>query len=72
MARFLDGIVLCILKLDLTIILGPNFLISTDMPYYELSLFYKQVLKKLSPVTIKMLYLPTERAPFMAMWVAIK
>lgn len=72
MARFLDGIVLCISKLDLTIILGPDFLISTDMSYYELSLFYKQVLKKLSPVTIKMLYLPTERAQFMAMWVAIK
>lgn len=72
MARFLDGIVLCISKLDLTIIVGPNFLISTDMSYYELSLFYKQGLKKLSPVTIKMLYLPTERAQFMAMWVAIK
>lgn len=72
MVRFLDGIVLCISKLDLIIILGPNFLISTDMSYYELSLFYKQVLKKLSPVTIKMLYLPTERAQFLAMWVAIK
>ena len=42
------------------------------MSYYELSIILSVSIKKLSPVTIKMLYLPTERAQFMAMWVAIK